>query len=506
MAISRRQFLKRGAAAAATTALSPYLRVLPGTNVSYAAGPSDAIVVLVQLNGGNDGINTVYPLFGPQRTLYQGFRPTLMLPDTVGGLGSWSAEGFDTSSGILDLGVNDDGTTYALHPVMGAMHALYQQGKLAIVNGVHYPFANHSHFRSEDIWYSLDPTGAGSGGWFGRYLDYAGFGATALPSVHMGSSINPMFVPAATSVFAFRKLSELAFPADGESTFKKAVVEGLYSESALRDSGLYPELVSMGGTGAATISSMEDYYLPGNGLTKAGKVEALLLDANGKYRRNNPLVYSSPLNPEDNPEIAFGGGLARDLRHVAAAIRADVGARFFHVQTGGFDTHSGQEQGFFHSYLLKKVSESVAAFYNDMAQTAGLPPGYSGYRTQSLVDNVVVITFSEFGRTIRQNALDVSSAGTDHGTSAPQFVLGGNTLGGQFGVYPQLDNPGVRNEDDLRMTYDFRDFYGTILSRWLSVPEVDLGPGAGKLLPATSGADADGESYTAFNPIGFLAP
>ncbi len=502
--LTRRQFLKRSAAGAAAVAAAPYLEWLPGTNVGWAAGPGNAIVVFIQLSGGNDGINTVYPLNGTQRSLYEQFRPTLQLPDTASGLQPWQNAGLAVSS-PLSIGLNDDGSEYALHPAMLALHGLYQQGHVAVVNGVHYPFANRSHFRSEAIWYTADPLGTAGLGWFGKYLDYAGFLPTDVPAVMLGSQLSPMFTPTSTSLLAFKRLSELDFPAEGESALKKDKFRQLYQQSGLRDPLATPEAVKIGDTGAATVDTIGQYYLPGKGLANAAKVEALMLDSGGKYRRNNSLVYASPLNPEQNPAVG-GLRLVRDLRHVAATIRADVGARFFHVHTGGFDTHSSQEQGLFHSALLYQVSEAIAAFFGEMNQTISLPGGYSGYQTGNLSNQVLIVTLSEFGRTIRQNATSASSAGTDHGTSAPLFVAGAAVTGGQYGAYPQLDNPGAANEDDLRMTHDFRDVWGTILERWLNVAPADIGPGAGAILPATPDVDENGRNYVAYTPIGFLAP
>ncbi len=198
--------------------------------------------------------------------------------------------------------------------------------------------------------------------------------------------------------------------------------------------------------------------------------------------------------------------LAQDLRHVAAMIRADVGARFFHVSIDGFDTHSNQEDGFYHSSLLREVSESIAAFYNEMAQSVSLPGGYSGYQPGNLSNNVLLLTFSEFGRTVRQNAPGATQAGTDHATCMPLFVVGGAVQGNQqFGAYPILDAPNA-NEDDLVMTYDFRDVFGTILTRWLNVSLGQLGPGPTAILPATNPAlpDPYASNYTAFNAIPFL--
>ncbi len=504
MAITRRQFLKRGAAtAAALTTFGPRLRWLPGTGVSYAACSGDTIVVFVQLYGGNDGINTVYPIGGAERTKYETFRPTLKLPKTSGEFDPSFVTTFGNSS-VLSIGGNANGSSYAIHPAMGALHALYGQGRAAVVNGVHYPFADHSHFRSEVIWYTADPLGTSGQGWFGRFLNYGGcFGATDVPAVMMGDDLNPLFVPTQTSLFALNRLSELQFPADGELVEKQSTVSALYDASNDRDPSLFPELVSIGNTGVATVSKMQDYYKAGSGLANAGKVEALLLDGNGDYDADNDLVYASPLNPSSNPAIA-GMDMAHDLKHVAAMIRADVGARFFHVATGSFDTHSNQEKGFYHSLLLREVSESIAAFYNDMKQSVTLPGGYGGYQTGDLSTKVLVVTFSEFGRTIKQNSVNAGAAGTDHATCNPLFVLGGTVVGGQqYGSYPLLDDPG-QYEDDLKMTFDFRDVFGTVLTSWLGVPLTDIGPGPGKLLPATTQTDPLGKNYVTFTPIGFL--
>ncbi len=509
MAITRRQFLKRGAAsAAAVTTFGPHLRWLPGTGVSYAAGPSDAIVVVVQLYGGNDGINTVYPVSGGQRTTYEQYRPTLKLPKTNAEAVARVTAGAPGASTVLSIGANVNGSSYGLHPAMGALHGLYQSGDLAVVNGVHYPFADHSHFRSEVIWYTVDPLGAAGLGWFAKYLDYAGFTSLDVPGVMLGSQLNPLFSPTTTSLFAFNRLSELRFPAEGETTLKQSTFQQLYTDS--QAASAYPELVKIGQTGAATVNKIQEYYKVGSGLANAGRVESLLLDVNGDYDRDNPLVYPSPLNPLDNPAVT-DMDLARDLRHVAATIRAgaSVGARFFHVAIGGFDSHSNQDDsrnGFYHSVLLREVSESIAAFYAEMSQSVTLPGGYgSGYSTASLANKLCIVTFSEFGRTIRQNAYQPGEAGTDHATSAPLFVVGGTVQGGQqFGAYPALDNPGSDNEDDLLLTYDFRDVFGTVLTRWLNVPASEIGPGPGKMFPANPDPDSDGNTYTTFAPIGFL--
>jgi uncharacterized protein (DUF1501 family) len=502
MAITRRQFLKRSATMAAGATMAPGMRWLPNTNVAYAAGPSDAIVVFVQLFGGNDGLNTVYPLDGAQRATYEDFRPTLKLPNLPGGLTPWTNNpDFNTSNGILDVGMDGAGDSYALHPSMQAMHNLYTSGNLAVVPGVHYPFANYSHFASEAIYYTGNPVTASGGGWMGKYFDLAGFSATDVPAIILGNDYNPLFTPTGTSLFAFNRLSELRFPAASRRTQRSAAFEALCAESALSDPSAFPELVLYGNTGVAAVSKFEDYYKSGS---DNGKVEALLVNGEGNYDFYNNLVWESPLNPSEG--YFKDGWLMADMRHVAATIRSDVGARFFHVGIGGFDTHSNQEQGLYHSYLLQYVSEAIGALWSELSTPVTLPGGYTGYLTGDLSQRVLIVTLSEFGRTSHQNAQDPNAAGTDHGRSAPQFVVGPSSLinPGMHGTYPSIEDPDL--DDDLRNAFDYRDLYGTILERWLNVPVSNIGPGPGKLFASTPVADWLGQDYMAYTPIPFLVP
>jgi uncharacterized protein (DUF1501 family) len=501
MALTRRQFLKRSATIAAGAAAAPAMRWIPGTGVSYAAGPSDAIVVFVQLYGGNDGLNTLYPVDGTQRTTYEEYRPTLKLPKTLGEMAPWVNEGFvDNATQPLSVGTDGLGDTYALHPAMKAMHDIYQAGELAVIPGVHYPYADYSHFRSEVIYYTGDPIGTAGLGWMGKYLDLHGFLPTEVPAVMLGNEYNPLFTPTSTSLFAFNSLRELRFPAGSRSAQRSVAFRAMYAESGLSDELLFPELATIGNTGVASVDTFEQYYL--SSCSTSGKVEALLNDVDGCYSDRNPLVYSSPLNAEVTPRLE-GNGLADDLRHVAAVIRSNVGARFFHVGTGGFDSHSNQEQGFYHSYLLNRVSEAIGAFWGEMKNSGmSTPAGYGPYDTSDLSPRVLIVTLSEFGRTSHQNSSSASAAGTDHGRASVQFVVGSTVNAGIHGNHPALDDPDL--DDDMRPSFDFRDLYGTILEKWLNVSPTDIGPGPGKLFAETPAPDWLGQSYTAYNAIPFL--
>jgi uncharacterized protein (DUF1501 family) len=173
---------------------------------------------------------------------------------------------------------------------------------------------------------------------------------------------------------------------------------------------------------------------------------------------------------------------------------------------GGFDTHSNQEQGFYHSYLLNQISEAIGGLWAELSTPVTLPGGYTGYLTGDLSSKVIIVTLSEFGRTNKQNADGATAAGTDHGRSAPQFVVGpaASINPGMMGTYPLLDDPIL--DDDLRVAHDYRDLYGTILERWLNVPQSVIGPGVGKMFATTPAPDYVGQNYTAYNAIPFLIP
>ncbi|HLX60700.1 MAG TPA: DUF1501 domain-containing protein [Planctomycetota bacterium] len=511
MSCNRRDFLKGMAAcfAGGVMGRGGGIFKLRGTHVSFSAAPRGMpggnIVVFVQLSGGNDGINMVYPLNGKQRSNYEMARPTLALPIDTTTMQPW-VDAKIGGTAVLDIGQNVDGNNYAFNPAMGALHNLFTQGKLAVLPGVHYPAANHSHFESTNIYTSADPSGNNADGWFGKFLNLdSGYSASDVPTVIMGDSQSPLFTPSVPGIFTFSNLDALQFPANDDGQLKAMIFNDYCAMASGRDGNAFPEMVKIAQTAHATVTHLTEFYNPAgaDGMLIPAKVQALLLDKDGNYSRDNPLIYSSPLNTDVNPAIQ-GNDLATDLKHVAAIIRADVGARFFHVTIGGFDTHSEQEKGLYHSSLLNQLSEALAAFYAELGQAVTLPAALTGYQTGDLTNNVALVSFSEFGRTITQNATDPNKAGTDHAASAPQLVLGGKVLGGQYGVYPQLDDPGAEAQDDLKLTTDFRDVFGTMLDKWLNVPVADLGPGTGKILTPTSVADQDGNSYTAYTPLGFL--
>lgn len=423
--ISRRQFLTGTAATAAALGMpNPFQRAILGARTAIAA-PPDAIFVLVQLEGGNDGLNTVIPIDDApgfaQRTLYESARPSIGI----------------AVSDLLDTEIGADpvkGNRLALHPSLAPLHDLYTGGNLAVINGVAYPNQNLSHFRSEDIWMSANPTGNAQYGWLGRYLDSV-FTPSDLKAVDFDSTLSPAFFSVDSNVLAVSALSEFVLvddPLYPDLAAKKAALQAAYAEEALQATGMQ---LSVGTSGSVLLGALDDYAA---------------VDTS----------WSSNLNGKP-------GRFARRLKDISSILRNDVlggnplGARFFHVRQGGYDTHSNQgaltgRQ----ADLFDDLGIALKAFYDDTVDLG-------------ISNKVVVLTFSEFGRRVAQNG----GGGTDHGEASVLFAIGDAVVGGVYGTVPALND---LNKGNLKVHTDFRQVYATVIDKWLATPgaHVPLLPGA----------------------------
>ncbi len=396
---NRRTFLSTSLASAGVVAwgqtaplfLSRTAAAAPATN---KPGAKETVLVVVQLTGGNDGLNTVVPFADDG---YPKLRKALRIP-------------------TKDLKkVND---SVGLHPSLAGFADLLEDHALAIVQGVGYPNPNESHFRSMDIWQAASLAEELNEGWLGKALVQI----PAVPAFHVAAPNEqswltltgaPAKVPSITSLQEFQLQTLAASLADRDRQRK------LIELDATRR--------SPGSDGRA---SLLDFV----------RHTAVNTYANSQRLHDLAKNYQ-PAVPYPN------SGLAGRLKLVAQLIEADLGARIYYVTLNGFDTHANQLQS--HANLLRELSDGVTAFFKDMSAR--------GHR-----DRVLLMTFSEFGRRAKEN----QSQGTDHGSAAPMFLVGGRVRPGVIGAHPSLSDLVM---DKLKHHTDFRQVYAAVLEQWLGI-------------------------------------
>jgi uncharacterized protein (DUF1501 family) len=399
MSRNRREFLKTTIGASTLLALGPGVPTFLSRTTAQAANrpvSDNKILVMVQLGGGNDGLNTVIPYEDDE---YGRNRPTIRFKAN-------EVHKIDSQLGF--------------HPQTKGLWRLYQEGHLGIVQGVGYPNPNGDHAASMRIWQtaSLDYQGCQTG-WLGRAIDRASDAHKAdIPGVFVGTIARPFLLNAEETVVpSVRTLQDY--------TLQKQPAATAIPRS----------------TNDRLVEFLRKTSLQAN--AAADRLDAVLKKQKSGKRAEYP---------------DFPG--AQRLRTVAALIRADLGIRMISTdvgggETGAFDNHANQRGN--HGALLHQLSESVAAFVDDLAH-------------DNLLDRVLLMTFSEFGRTLRENG----RRGTDHGSAAPMFVVGGKVKGGLTGDHPsltELESGGPKHHTD------FRRVYATALQTWLGI---DSGPVLGE--------------------------
>ncbi len=384
------------------------------------APPTDRVLVMVQLQGGNDGLNTLIPYADDA---YYKARPTLGIPRTD----------------LLPIS-----GTLGLHPSLAPLKPLYEEGRMAIIQGVGYANPDRSHFRSTDIW--LTGSNADeylSTGWLGRYLDYQ------FPNFHDDKESDPLAIH-------ISPVLSLALQGKSGGT-------GI----ALQDPVQFFNLVSRG-------NQIIDTGAPP---TPAGYELKFVREINAESLQYSKQVKAAA-DRGKNVVTYPSGSLAGQLALVARLIAGGLGTRIYIVSQGGYDTHATQPTR--HGQLLDELAKDIAAFEGDL-QKLGVS------------NRVVGMTISEFGRRVKENG----SQGTDHGTSAPLFVFGDPVRGGVLGSNPdfgKLDGAG-----DFVYTYDFRQVYASLLQQWFEAPSDGLKavfPKGMTLLPLVQlaqGADLAGD-------------
>ena len=378
--------------------------------LSTTALASDRVLVIVYLNGGNDGLNMVIPR--DQYSLYNGLRSNIAIPEGA----------------ILGL---DGNSATGLHPAMTGMRDLYNNGKLSIVHSVSYPNPDQSHYRATDIWMTaVDANQTSNSGWAGRYLE------NQFPGYPAGYPNTQMEDPLAIQI---GYLTSTALLGSQQSM-------GI----ALSDPNSFYQLVGSG-------NGISPGDLPccdaGDLVAFIRKQQALSVGYAAEIKK----AADAGQNLATYPDTTAQNSLADQLKIVARLIHGGLKTKIYFVSLGGFDTHSGQvdtdvTQGA-HAALLGKLSTAVATFQQDL-------------KLQGTEDKVVGMTFSEFGRRANSN----NSKGTDHGVAAPMFVFGNSLKHRTIGQNPDLANlTGQYGNKDIGMQIDFRRVYSDVLNDWFGM-------------------------------------
>jgi len=351
------------------------------------------VLVVLQLSVGNDYLNTVIPYNDP---LYRDFRPTVGVPE----------------ADILPLDQE-----VGLHPSMGLIKEMYNQGKVAIMHGVGYPNSVRSHFRSMDIWHTCEPDTMGTEGWLGlatRELDPQK--DNIVTAVSFGPSM-------------FRALVSPGVPV--------ACVDDLETYGLLTSIAAQEKRAKM-------LNRFAQAYAP---MVGTDAVMSYLGQTGLEAMQGADILKAAPERYVSNVEYA-NTTIAKKLKGIAQIHLAGLGSRIFYCDHSGFDTHANQAA--VHPILWKDVSEAIEDFFEDL-------------REHEAADNVVMLLFTEFGRRVRDNG-----SGTDHGAGGAAFVIGDAVKGGQYGEYPSL-RPEDQTQGDLAPSLDFRGLYTTLLEDWLGL-------------------------------------
>jgi len=426
---TRRELLGSGLVlASAAMAMPAFLQrsafALPDPAAGSLPGvPEDRILVVVQLGGGNDGLNTIAPVGMDE---YHTLRPRIHITPQ---------QALTIESRYSDIG---------FHPNLEGFKELYDRGLMSIVQGVGYPNPNRSHFKSMDIWHTADTSGTGDG-WLGRYYDSecCGFGA-------------------GESGTAPAKQTQTIYPPVSIGREAPLALQGRSTKPVAFET---PDLFRW--TGEQVHDSLADPYErlvrrePGKGVDPGSNAAFLMrtsLDAQVSSDQIRRAVAEKSL--VDYPNNTLGN----QLGVIAKMIRAGMKTRVYYATLGGFDTHAGQGGRYGrHANLIGQFSQSIRAFYEDLGR-------------QGNAERVLTMSFSEFGRRVAQNA----SGGTDHGTAAPMFLFGPMVNPGVLNPHPSLRD---LDGGDLKYTVDFRRVYAGVLEDWMKADSSGVLEGRYKAAP-----------------------
>ena len=355
----------------------------------------DPVLVVLQLAGGNDALNTVVPYGNPK---YFDHRKNVVVPeDQV-------------------LPINDE---IGFNPSMGPMKKLYDEGHMAVIQGVGYPTGSRSHFRSMDIWHTCEPQKIGDEGWLGRVVrDLDPKAENVLTAVNFGRGLPRALVAPGVPAASVGDLETYGVLTGIDDVDQRLKALDVFSK-------VYTPMIGQG--------EVND-YLAHTGLDALKGADIL---------SSAPAMYSST--------VEYGNDtVSQYMRNIVQTHLAGFGTRVLYTTApyNSFDTHAGQLAA--HTRLWSETSRAVGDFYDDLQEhNAG--------------QDVLLLVFTEFGRRVKDNG-----SGTDHGAGGHCFIIGEQVKGGLYGEYPSLDADKL-DDGDLQFNTDFRSVYTTILEKWMGL-------------------------------------
>jgi uncharacterized protein (DUF1501 family) len=410
MSFTRREFIRGGVSAFTFSFAAPAFL----SDLARAQGTARRNLVVLYLSGGNDALSMLIPYNDPE---YRARRPVLGIP----------------AANVLQIGSDTARNPLGLNPRLTGLKTIFDTGRLAFIQRTGYENSSRSHFQGTDIWSTANTADTQGPGWLGRYLDTIPPPVDALVGWSTTRDVPHLLQANRVGVAAIPTVGGYAFATPNGSTGPEAQFA---RQSATRIASHVPvdmpHLAFVNGTAQQAFATLD-------------RVAAV-----GNYR----------------PAAAYpNNGLGQALQTVAGAMVSGLGTRVFFVQTGGFDTHAGQntnQANGSYTQLMATLNDGLFAFYNDLTR-------------QGLFGDTMVLQFSEFGRRITENG----SAGTDHGAASVMLAMGGGVRGGIFGTAPNLrigaDNPTLENNgQDVKYETDFRAVYARVIDSWLGGNSVQV--------------------------------
>jgi uncharacterized protein (DUF1501 family) len=356
--------------------------------------PTERTLVVIQLTGGNDFMNTIVPYTNEH---YYDARKKIVLQQK------------DV------IPIND---TLAINKSATPFKRLYDEGKMAIIQGIGYPDSNRSHFRGMDIWHTCEPNKVGTEGWLGLAVkDLDPKSENVLTGINIGEGLPRAMTVAGVPITSIGDL-------EGYGVMKKLDQEKLRDRALQAFKDIYGQAI-----GSGQVSE----YIGNTGLDILKGADMLA----GVARQ-----YQSTIEYADN-------SIAKSLRDVARIHIADLGTRVFYTNHGGYDTHANELPT--HPKLMTDLSTAISDFLDDL-------------ESHGVADSISILVFTEFGRRMRDNG-----SGTDHGSGGGAYIFGKNVRGGLYSEYPSLNPSDWEHGEDLKHTIDFRGIYGTVLEQWLNI-------------------------------------